>query len=220
MLAVLLFITLSIIAVATTSVAGEDMGTLMGDITIVGQENLRDGEVVVSFAGTDDEAGNTGFDSADPHYSIDLAPGDYTAYAWAPVFHNSDRVPFTIVVNETTWVNLTVVRQEEVLGTVSTPKGTPVEDAIVQFLMDGTLVAATETDDEGAYRLEWTRDRTYNRFDLEVGFFIRKGREEKFEVLQSKDLSLRVADGGPVVAPVVIESTLLLDDYREFLASV
>jgi len=152
MLAVLLFITLSIIAVATTSVAGEDMGTLMGDITIVGQENLRDGEVVVSFAGTDDEAGNTGFDSTDPHYSIDLAPGDYTAYAWAPVFHNSDRVAFTIVANETTWVNLTVVRQEEVLGTVSTPKGAPVEDAIVQFLMDGALVAATETDDEGKFR--------------------------------------------------------------------
>jgi RNA polymerase subunit RPABC4/transcription elongation factor Spt4 len=152
MLAVLLFITLSIIAVAATSVTGEDTGTLMGDITIVGQENLRDGEVVVSFAGTDDEAGNTGFDSADPHYSIDLAPGDYTAYAWAPVFHNSDRVAFTIVANETTWVNLTVVRQEEVLGTVSTPKGAPVEDAIVQFLMDGTLVAATETDDEGKFR--------------------------------------------------------------------
>lgn len=151
-LAVLLFITLGMIAVAAASVASAADGTLMGDITIVGQENLRDGEVVVSFAGTDDEAGNTFFDSTDPHYSMDLAPGDYTVYAWAPVFHNSDRVPFTIVANETTWVNLTVVRQEEVLGTVSTPKGDPVEDAIVQFLMDGTLIAATETDDEGKFR--------------------------------------------------------------------
>lgn len=151
-LAVLLFITLGMIVVAAASVASAADGTLMGDITIVGQENLRDGEVVVSFAGTDDEAGNTFFDSTDPHYSMDLAPGDYTVYAWAPVFHNSDRVPFTIVANETTWVNLTVVRQEEVLGTVSTPKGDPVEDAIVQFLMDGTLIAATETDDEGKFR--------------------------------------------------------------------
>lgn len=124
----------------------------MGDITIIGQENLRDGEVVVSFAGTDDEAGNTFFDSTDPHYSLDLAPGDYTVYAWAPVFHNSDRVPFTIIANETTRVDLIVVRQEEVLGTVSTPRGDPVEDAIVQFLMDGTLIAATETDDEGRFR--------------------------------------------------------------------
>ena len=152
LLAVLLLITLCTIAAAATSVAGEDTGTLRGDITIVGQDNLRDGEVVVSFAGTDDEAGNTGFDSADPHYSIDLAPGDYTVYAWAPVFHNSARVPFTMVANGTTWVNLTVVRQEEVLGTVSTPKGDPVEDAVVQFLLDGTLEGATETDDEGRFR--------------------------------------------------------------------
>ena len=129
-LGVLLLITIFLVALAATSVAGED-GTLEGDITIIGQESLRDGEVVVSFAGTDDEAGNTGFDSADPHYTIDLAPGDYTAYAWAPVFHNSDRVPFTIVANETTWLDLTVVRQEEVLGTVSTPKGAPVDDTIV-----------------------------------------------------------------------------------------
>ncbi len=152
MLAVLLLITLCTIVAAATSVAGEDTGTLRGDITIVGQTNLRDGEVVVSFAGTDDEAGNTFFDSTDPHYSIDLAPGDYTAYAWAPVFHNSARVPFTIVANGTTWVNLTVVRQEEVLGTVSTPEGDPVEDAVVQFLLDGTLEGATETDDEGRFR--------------------------------------------------------------------
>ncbi|MCK5252085.1 MAG: hypothetical protein KAQ96_04015, partial [Thermoplasmata archaeon] len=80
MLGVLLLITIFLVALAATSVAGED-GTLEGDITIIGQESLRDGEVVVSFAGTDDEAGNTGFDSADPHYTIDLAPGEYTAYA-------------------------------------------------------------------------------------------------------------------------------------------
>jgi len=158
----------TILAVAT-SVAGEDDGTLMGDITIVGQENLRDGEVVVSFAGTDDEAGNAGFDSADPHYSLDLAPGEYTAYAWAPVFHNSAREPFTIVANETRWVNLTVVRQEEVLGRVSTPEGDPVEDAVVQFLLDGTLEGATETDDEGRFR-DSLAPGTYELNITKVGF--------------------------------------------------
>ena len=79
---------------------------------------------------------------------------------------------------------------------------------------------ATETDAEGAYRLEWISDPSYNRFDLEVGFYLRKGQEERFELLQMADISLRIVDGGPVVVPVVIDDTVLLQDYRNFLASV
>ena len=145
---------LLVLVLATVSALAEDEpGTLRGVITIVGQDSLRDGEVVVSYAGTNDEAGNADFDSEDPEYSLELEPGDYTAYAWAPVFRQSDRVPFSIASNETTWVNLTVVRVEEVMGTVSDPKGAPVEGAVVDFhLKDGTKIGATETDSQGRFR--------------------------------------------------------------------
>lgn len=135
------------------SAGAEDTGTLRGVVTIVGQENLRDGEVVVSYSGTSQEAGNAAFNSSEPEYTLDLPPGAYSVYAWAPVFHPSSRISFTIDANRTTWVNLTVVRLEEVMGIVSTPGGEPVEDATVQLrYLNGTLLAATETDSEGRYR--------------------------------------------------------------------
>ncbi len=153
LVAIPLSLLLCLVLVGLTVAAEDGPGTLRGVITIVGQESLRDGEVVVSFAGTDDEAGNAAFDSDDPEYSLDLAPGDYTAYAWAPVFRASDRVPFTITSNGTTWVNLTVVRTEEVMGTVTDPDGKPIEGAVVDLhLKDGTKLGATVTDDEGRFR--------------------------------------------------------------------
>ena len=125
---------------------------MRGTITIVGQEDLSGGEVVVSYAGTDEAAGTALFDSDSPEYSIDLAPGEYDVYAWAKVFHNSDRVPFTVVANGTTWVNLTVVRIEEYIGRVVEPDGTPVEGVVIQFLEDGTVVGATNSDSGGRFR--------------------------------------------------------------------
>ena len=106
------------------------------------------------------------------------------------MFHNSARVPFTIVANETTWVNLTVVRQEEVLGTVSTPKGDPVEDAVGQFLLDGTLEGATETDDEEIK--EWIENGSpYINFIANVGSRLNAEikRREKVEQDMSEDVN-------------------------------
>jgi predicted RNA-binding Zn-ribbon protein involved in translation (DUF1610 family) len=153
LVAIPLSLLLCLVLVGLTVAAEDGPGTLRGVITIVGQESLRDGEVVVSFAGTNDEAGNAAFDSDDPEYSLDLGPGDYTAYAWAPVFRASDRVPFSITSNETTWVNLTVVRIEEVMGTVSDPDGKPIEGAVVDiYQKDGNKTAAPVTDRQGRFR--------------------------------------------------------------------
>jgi RNA polymerase subunit RPABC4/transcription elongation factor Spt4 len=137
---------------AASAVAEEGEGTVRGTITIVGQERLSGGEVVVSYGGTDEAAGTVLFDSDDPGYSIDLPAGEYDVYAWAKVFHSSDRVPFTVVANGTTWVNLTVVRIEEYIGTVQEPDGTPVAGAVIQFFADGVVVGATNSDGEGRFR--------------------------------------------------------------------
>jgi hypothetical protein len=159
----------ALLTLTATAAAEEGDGTLRGVVTIVGQENLRDGEVVVSFNGTDDAAGTAMFDSDGPEYDLDLPPGDYDVYAWAPVFHNSDRVAFSIVPNETEWVNLTVVRIEEILGLVEDQGGEPVAGAVLQFTVDGTIVSTSHSDDTGKFR-ELIDPGTYNVVVTKGGF--------------------------------------------------
>lgn len=118
----------------------------------MGQDTLRDGEVVVSFAGTSDAAGTAGFDSDSPEYTLDLPPGDYSVYAWAPVFHESAVVDVTIFPNATTWANLTVVRIEEIIGTLVDPDGRAVGSATLQLYVDDAIVDSFVTDDEGRFR--------------------------------------------------------------------
>lgn len=142
----------TLVALAGTSTADDGTGTLQGTITIVGDDPIADGEIVVSIAGTDTSAGTTRYSSDDPGYSLDLSPGDYTVYAWAKVYHNSMRVPFTVKTNGTTWVNLTVVRIEEIIGTVKDPKGEAVPGAVLQFWVDGKINQTSTSDDKGQFR--------------------------------------------------------------------
>jgi predicted RNA-binding Zn-ribbon protein involved in translation (DUF1610 family) len=148
----LLALLASMALVAGAVAAEEASGTLRGEVTIVGQASLRDGEVVVSPVGTHEVAGTAGFDSDDPTYEVDLPPGDYTAYAWAPVFHNSSREGFAVVANETTWLNLTVVRLEELIGTVVDTDGDPVDNALVELYSDGARVETMSSDANGRFR--------------------------------------------------------------------
>jgi len=147
----LLVLMLLVLAVSATA-SGEGEGKLRGVVTIVGDDTISEGEVVVSFAGSNASAGTTDFSSADPAYSIDLPPGDYTVYAWAKVHHNSERTSFSVRENATTWVNLTVVRIEEILGAVTDPAGDPVGGAVLQFSRGGTIVGTSTTDDQGRFR--------------------------------------------------------------------
>ena len=142
----------SLLALAGTVSAEEGTGTLRGTITIVGDDVITDGEVVVSYAGTNDAAGTSMFSSSEPGYSIDLAPGEYTVYATAKVHHNSTRDAFAIEANATTWVNLTVVRYEEIIGTVEDPDGNALSGAVMQFLQEGAIVGTSTSDDKGQFR--------------------------------------------------------------------
>lgn len=141
-----------LVALAWSVAADEGSGTVRGEVSIIGDDPISDGEVVVSVAGTNVSAGTASFSSGDPTYSIDLPPGSYTVYAWAKVYHNSDRVPFAVETNGTTWVNLTVVRIEEIIGTVEDPEGRPVPDAVLQFSVEGTIVGTSTSDDQGRFR--------------------------------------------------------------------
>lgn len=149
---VLLLAVVSLGAMVGPVSAEEGAGTLQGTITIIGDDVITDGEVVVSFAGTSDAAATALFSSSEPGFDIPLAPGEYTVYATAKVHHNSTRESFAIVANTTTWVNLTVVRYEEIIGTVKDPDGEAVPGAVLQFLEDGTIVGTSTSDDQGQFR--------------------------------------------------------------------
>jgi len=157
-----------------------------GTITIVGETQITDGEVVVSFAGTNTSAGTTSFSSASPEYYIELAPGQYTVYAWAKVYHNSPRTPFAVEANATTWVNLTVVRIEEIIGTVMDPDGRTVAGAVMQFLQGGTILGTTTSDDQGRFR-DLLDPGTYTMRVTKSGF---KGEELEVTVTEGQVLEM------------------------------
>jgi hypothetical protein len=158
-----------LLALAGTTTASEGSGTLRGEITVVGEDPIVDGEVVVSVAGTNTSAATTMFTSDDPEYSIDLEAGDYTVYAWAKVYHNSDRVAFTVEVNGTAWVNLTVVRIEEIIGTVKDDEDVAVPGAVMQFRSNGSIVGTSTTDDKGQFR-DLLEPGTYQLMVTKAGF--------------------------------------------------
>jgi len=127
-------------------------GTLRGTVDIVGATELRDGEVVVARAGSDEVFATAPFNHSRPEYSVALPPGDYTAYAAAPVHSSSERVAFTVVANGTTWLNLTVVRIEEVIGHVNSTGGEALEGVSVSFEVNGSVSVTATTDAAGAFR--------------------------------------------------------------------
>ena len=187
---------------AGTVAAQDEDGTLRGVITIVGQDSLRDGEVVISPAGTHDVAGTAAFDSDDSQYQTDLPPGEYSAYAWAPVFHNSSRVTFTIEPNGTTWVNLTVVRLEEIIGLVRDTDGGPVDNAVVQFFVDGAVVPSPHSDADGRFRILMDPG-TYHIVVTRSGF-------ERLE------MNLTIEPGQVLDLDLVLEPVPEVDDEEEF----
>lgn len=132
--------------------SAQPTGTLGGTITVVGQTAVRDGEVVVSRAGSDEVVATANFSSSSLSYTIALPPGNYTGYATAPVHRASARVAFAIVAGGTTWLNLTIVRIEEVMGHVNSTKGGPVAGAVLQFSSGGSVRGGATSDSSGAFR--------------------------------------------------------------------
>jgi ribosomal protein L40E len=200
-----LFATLGIallLSIAASTSAEEGDGNLRGAITIVGDDAITDGEVVVSFGGTNDAAATAMFSSSEPDYDIDLAPGEYTVYATAKVYHNSAREPFTIAVNTTTWVNLTVVRYEEVIGTVKDPDGNPIPGAVMQFLQNGTINGTLTSDDKGQFR-DLLNPGTYEARVTKAGY-------------KDKERNVTIAPGQVLHLDIVLEPVPEDEDEEEF----
>jgi len=150
-LALLLLVLLLLLTSLSTATSAQS-GTLSGKVTIVGATQLRDGEVVITRAGDNETVALGNFTSASPEYSVVLPAGAYLAYASAPVYHATDRVPVTVVAGATAWLNFTIVRVEEVIGQVNSTGGGPVAGAVVQFRIGGSVRASATTDDGGSFR--------------------------------------------------------------------
>jgi hypothetical protein len=195
--------------------SAEETGDLRGEITIVGQESLRDGEVVVSLKGSDHAFDVAYYDSNNTSYSLELPPGEYNAYAWAPVFHASQRIGFNITVNTTTWLNLTVVRQEELLGEVEDEDGNALGDVVIQFLQDDRIVGTSQTNDQGlfrdtidpgTYKLRITK-RGYSSKELEVT--IVDGEVKDLKVVLT-EVPEDEEDEGPLAPGVIVGIVIIV----------
>jgi hypothetical protein len=80
-------------------------------------------------------------------------------------------------------------------------------------------VSAT-SDERGEYSIEWPWSGYYNTFEIAVGVPVRKGSDEKLEILQRLDITRRVLHGSPVVAALTIEDTSFLATLRAFLGGL
>lgn len=72
----------------------------------------------------------------------------------------------------------------------------------------------------GEYAIDWPWDGYYNRFEVVAGVPVRKGRQERLEVLERSSVTERVLAGSPVVSALVIKNRAFVDKLREFVASI
>ncbi len=212
---------LILIVLLTSLAAAEETGVLRGEITILGQETLRNGTVVVSLKGSDHAFDVAHFDSNNTSYRLELPPGEYNAYALAPVFHASKRVGFNITANTTMWLNLTVVRIEELLGEVKDEDGNALGNVVIQFLQDDRIVGTIQTDDQGlfrdtidpgTYKLRVTK-RGYTSRELEVT--IGAGEVKDLELVLS-EVPADDEDEGPLALGVIVGAVIVV----AFFASI
>lgn len=79
---------------------------------------------------------------------------------------------------------------------------------------------AASTDAGGSYTISWPWDPYFNRFEIQAGVAIRRGKEEKFELFERQSLSARQMESGPVVVPLIIREGERLAKLRSFEAQV
>lgn len=123
----------------------------------------------------------------------------------------------------------------EITGLVTDREGRPIPQAQVLLeasrrrisftklrrVNDSPVRVSALTDDGGEYTIRWKWHRYYNHFELRVVVAVRRpGGRQHLEVLAEVDLSERIKQGSPVVAPVTVEDTSFLDTYRSFLAAI
>jgi hypothetical protein len=85
---------------------------------------------------------------------------------------------------------------------------------------ENTRKLATVTDERGEYSLPWRWDDYFNRFDLVVAVAVRTADGEELVELQRIDISRRTQQGSPVVNPVQLQDTELVESRQQFLAAL
>lgn len=79
---------------------------------------------------------------------------------------------------------------------------------------------AANTDAQGSYTISWPWDPYFNRFEIQAGVAIRRGKEERFEVFERQILSARQLETGAVVVPVILREGDRLAKLRSFESQV
>ena len=123
----------------------------------------------------------------------------------------------------------------QVTGIVADAQGQPLKDIRVILEVSRTYfsvrelhrtaeadvrkVAAT-TDAHGNYTIEWPWDSYFNHFEVAAGVPLHTPTGEKVEELTRQDVTRRVNGGTPAVVAITIDNLKLLDNLRQFLASI
>lgn len=79
---------------------------------------------------------------------------------------------------------------------------------------------ATRTDERGAYSLRVVWDRSWDRAALVVGVPLQRTDGPKVHVLESLEVTRRLAQGSPASIGIVIQEVGFLENHRAFLASL
>jgi hypothetical protein len=123
----------------------------------------------------------------------------------------------------------------QVTGIVADAQGQPLKDIRVILEVSRTYfsvrelhrtadpdvrkVAAT-TDAHGNYTIEWPWDSYFNHFEVAAGVPLHTPTGETVEELTRQDVTRRVNAGTPAVVAITIDNLKLLDNLRQFLASI
>jgi hypothetical protein len=123
----------------------------------------------------------------------------------------------------------------QVTGIVADAQGQPLKDIRVILEVSRTYfsvrqlhrtadpdvrkVAAT-TDAHGNYTIEWPWDSYFNHFEVTAGVPLHTPTGETVEELTRQDVTRRVDAGTPAVVAITIDNRQLLDNLRQFLASI
>lgn len=77
------------------------------------------------------------------------------------------------------------------------------------------------TDSDGQFSIEWKWHRYYNHFKMSAVIdFKGQGGADRVHVIKTVDISQRMKSGSPVVAPMTLEDTTVLDSVRSFKRSI
>jgi hypothetical protein len=123
----------------------------------------------------------------------------------------------------------------QVTGVVTDSQGQPINNVRVVLEVSRTYFSMRElrrtadkdvrrvsatTDARGNYTVEWPWDSYFNHFELVAGVPVRTKTGETVQELARQDVTRRVDAGTPAVIGVTIENRQLLDNVRQFLASI